>query len=702
MNSQRLRSASETVVLTLGRSPIVGVLGVGLLIGLVVSGQRVLSLPWQDHALELSALAFATLILWQIVHRTATRATAFPVAPFLAVTIATGLMIRLAYVSAIEPEWYSDFERYWRYGLELAKSDGGQITNGYLRRANFITRPLIELFGPRPAVVPYSNVLVLTLIQIIGYDILRRVRSHQAAQGFSLLWLVVPIPLMSAVVPNHDLVGMLLVSAAVWLGLIAQFHDSATTRKSVSVACWIAAGVLVALLEAIRGLGTLYLICLTLITLAALAVALIRGARKIPSSRRRAILSLVGLVLVIASSAATESALRKAGMLTSHETERHARIRYTTPHTTSLSDGTYAFMRAFELAFMTEFREDPEAFASFRRSLALTDFIVEPTDRLQASLKRMQRQYSLGSQLGFYLRGVDAPARRILGAYNIFFAMSFVAMLLLAIIRLAQRRIDVPIVESFLLLLTAAISAAMLLIGENQPRYLSLLWLAGAIAIPSQMAAESLARDRAPGPAWLLATSAGVLVALLAAFWLLATWIFTPARGLILHDWTLSGPGADAGTREFLATLQDRRSTVMKGRDGEPILAKFDELSLKLMLPSPRPQPNGASARTSVCGLNPPVEFEFQYHAPGGTLMRNGELSLELRANENLIWSSPLSDRAHPRRVRTRLPLDDGGCTNLRFDLTIRGEPSRSYRQEDTFVEIFFPRIDTPSTMPEG
>ncbi|MGH8084269.1 MAG: glycosyltransferase family 39 protein [Lysobacter sp.] len=696
MSSDRARSALESFVVAAGRSPVVAVLGLGLLISLVNAGARLLDLPWRDHALPLSAIGVSVLLLFEAIRRISIRPAPLPVAPFLLASLALGLGLRLVYVAIIEPEWYTDFLRYWEYGVDLASGQRTEIDNVYSRRANFLTRPLIELFGPHRIIVPVCNALLLTLIQGLGYDILRRVRSHQAGQGFSLLWMAVPVPMMTMAVPNHDLGGLLLISIAIWLGVIAQ-RRHARISDWIVVACWVAAGIALALLQAVRGLGTLYLICLALLTLAAVVVVACRRTRPGSEDGPVVVRSVIGLLVIALSFVTTESALRQVGAVTSSDAEHYARLRYTTPHATSLSNGSYSFMSAFEKAFTRDLHGEPERFAAFRRSLVLTDFAEEPTDRVQASLARMQRQYSLGSQQGFYLRGVPGHFVAALSTFNIFFGAGFAIMLLLAMHRLLQHRARLPTVDHFLLLLTAIISLALLLVGENQSRYLSVLWLAGALVIPSQLSFRDPPAGKPLSPAWLLVSSAAILLGVLTTAWLMASWFFTPARGQILHDWTFSTDTRSSDVaRNFFSELQGRESHVMISRSGKPVGVRFNELSLKLMLPAPPALSGSASAQQEVCGLTAPAGLEFQYDAPTKHIAGDEAFSLRVDVNDRQVWQAFLPNPSEPKRVRTAIPVDSEGCAQVRFTLVSHGDASRESWQRASFVEIFFPRIVAP------
>lgn len=693
LHSDLAGRATRSLVIAAGRSPIVFVLGLGLLFSLATAGNRILSLRWDEHAFLLTSLAVGTLAGWEIVIRTARRPNPLPVVPFLVIAILAGLTTRAIYVTCIQPEWYSDFRSYWRVGEQLAAGGVSPSDSGYTRRANFLTRPLIELFGPNPRVVPYSNILLLTLIQVVAYDLLRRLRSHQAAQAFTLLWVAAPIPIMTAAVPNHDLAGMVLTISATWLCVIAAFSRPSRRIPSAALACCILAGLLVALLEVVRGLGLAYLICLALMTGAGAVIALFPRTGISADGRRLALRAMAGLALVFFGFWLGQSVLGATGNTTDPGLERHARLLYTTPHMNSASNGTYAFRAAFQRAFMDAYHEDSTGLASLRRSLSLTDFTLDPVGRIRSIISRMERQFSLGSEQSFYLRGINTPVQHVLTGYNVLFGTAFAAVLLIAIIRLAQRRTWPPLPESFLLLFTALTAAVLVATGENQPRYISMIWLTGAMAISTWLAESVTAAvpGQERGPVALIASAVAFPLVLLAGAWLAASvWIDDASGGSIFHDWTFA---SDTGSGvNFLRALQEQPTNVLVGRNDKPMPAHFGMLALRLGLP---PEARKANAVTRVC--RPPESASLEFHYFGATGKQPIASNAEVFASWNGVplWTSRVGSTKVPERIRVPLPpVPQTDCAELRFSLESEA-PGRSQSRApaEPQVEIFFPRL---------
>lgn len=675
-----------------GRSPVVVVLGLGLLIAIAVAASRVLSLPWGDYWLGLGLLALVLGCYFELVVRTAQRSRPVPVVPFYVLGLVAGISFRLLYVQLVEPEWYTDFLRYWSYGLQLASGELSGVGNIYAQRAFYLTRPLIEVFGESPSVVPVFNAIVLTLIQVLGYDILRRLRSHQAAQGFVLLWMCVPEPLMASAVPNHDLAGLLLICLAIWLWAVTWNRQAFDWRTILS---WVAAGAVLALLEAARGLGTTFLLVLVLMAGAILVFNASASPRNIP---RRAL--GIGAAVAVAGLTffAGNGLLGAAGATVDASTQRHLMLRYTTPHATSLSNGSYDFMYAFEKAFLLELADDQDDYSEFRRSLVLSDYLSDPLRRIQASAAKMERQYALGSQQNFYLRGVAYPIPQGMYAANLFFVIFFSCFLLRSGYLLIRHRERQPSLDHFLLLFVASTSLILLVVGESQPRYLSALWLAGAVVIPSQLSFRDRQEPGGPSPIWLFVSGVAVLGLLLAVLWAAGSLFFGYTSGRILNDWSYSVGGTEpAAGREFLTGIQSRQSSVLLGRGDRPVPMEFGQLSLKLMLADVPAKAPHASAEHMVCGLDLTHELRFHYDFPAKRLKGQDAFLLQVLRDQTIVWSQSLPNAGAPAMAAVPLHTGDSECAVVTFRLLANNAHDRASWQRASFVEVFFPRIVSTS-----
>jgi hypothetical protein len=625
------------------------------------------------------------LALFECAQRLARRTTPVAVYPFFIAALTVGLVVRLLYVTHVQPDWYTDFLTYWRTGITLASSDAIVVADIYDQRAFFLTRPLIEIFGPSKLALVVFNALLLSFIQLVGYDLVRRTRDHQTAQAFSLLWIAAPEPLLTTAIPNHDLAGLSLAAVALWLLLIAQ----STRTTKLTLLCAAAGGAVLALLEVVRGLGILFCIVLCALFAAATIVQACRQGRAALGCmplRKGALI----LLAVVISFGATLNLLAHAEVTVKPATATYLAIRYTTPHSTSLSDGTHRFYSGFDRTFTADLEQEVDRFARFRRALVLSDFIADPLSRIEASIGRMQRQYALGSQQNFYLRGEPQAFRSAASVYTSFFLLGFAVLLLLAI----HRQLKAPLLgvslAHFLLLFGAVTSMTLLLFGESQPRYLFILWFVGAIVIPDR--ADGRSSQTMRSPALLLTSAAAALGSLVLLLFLMASVSLREHNGRILTDWQLSNDLRDqAAGNEFLVSLQNRVSTVLVDPKGRAMPTAFGPLSLKLMLPQPPSIAHLAAAEKQICGVKPSAELEFQFHAPWKR--DRGAFSLVLEANGQRIWRAPLPNIGKPERVLVKLPSDRDGCVRLKFSLNSHVAYSKASWQRASFVEIFFPRM---------
>ena len=690
--SSRFSQTIEAIVLAFGRSPVVAVLGVGLMFSIFTAGAHLLTLPWLENGVAIIALGLLVLLVFELAQRLARREFPIPIVPFLVASLLVGLAIRLAYVWYVRPEWYSDFLSYWQTGIELAATDKVNVKDIYDQRALFLTRPIIELFGESRTALVVLNGLLLTFIQGVGYDLARRARSHQAAQAFSVLWMAVPEPLLTAAVPNHDLAGLTLTAVALWLLTVAL----STREKRRVVLCATAAGVMLAMLEAVRGLGLLFVAVLFALALAAVVVQIARHGRAGLANRS---LQRGGLTLLfaVASLAVALSVLSRTGATVDPATSTYLVVRYTTPHSTSLSPGTHSFYAGFDKAFTFDLEQDVDKFLDFRRSLVLSDFLANPLSRIQMSITRMQRQYALGSQQNFYLRGASSKVRSVAAVYTDFFRIGFAILLLISIYRHLNQPVRRVALVDFLLLFVATASMTLLLFGENQPRYLFTVWFAGALVIPLHARAKlDVAAVR--GPTALLVSAFAALGCLALLTFVLAHASLKENSGRILSRWQFSSDLSDPSIgNRVLTELQSERSDVLVDPKGKAMPTRFGALSLKLMLPAPPPLSLVASAHTEVCGIQTSSALEFQFAAPWQG--KKGSFSLELAANGTPIWRTDLPNGRTPERVTLALPGDVGDCMQLQFSLRSQTAQAKRSWQRASFVEIFFPRI-VPLTGP--
>jgi hypothetical protein len=127
------------------------------------------------------------------------------------------LLVALAIAGSLGAIYLAKRSR--QYAQELIKrGEYGGLNAPYYSRSLFFPYPVIKLFGPEATfVLKLVNVGLLASMQLLVYDILRRIRSHQAAQSGSLILLLAPLPAFVTLIPSHDLWGAFFLILASWL-----------------------------------------------------------------------------------------------------------------------------------------------------------------------------------------------------------------------------------------------------------------------------------------------------------------------------------------------------------------------------------------------------------------------------------------------------------------------------------------------------
>lgn len=615
----------------------------------------------------------------------------FPAIPFIGITLVSSIALRWFYSANIDPEWISDFARYWQSAVELTGASL-PITDPYQQRALPYLYPLVLAFGDAPEVVKFGNIGLLCLIQLAGYDILRRAAGHTAAQCFTILWIAAPEPLYSLTIPTHDLSGLVLVAAAAWL--VAAGLDTATGkqrwRRPVLLGlCGLAAGILLVVLEIQRGFGGLFLTTLVLVTVAWAIIQ--RGLPGIARARPGALVNLLVIVCCAAPVYLTGINITQAtGLSRTGEAAEAARLRYSTPHSTSFSNGSYYWMRGFHDAFTHHHMDDLEELRAFRRDLMLSDFAEDPVGRATNAIERLDGLYALGTGMGFYTAGVrDSHPRllRFLQAYNHAFAFPFAALGLIALWILLARR-GIPPIVAILALFAALLSLGMAFFTENQPRYAYPVWFVGSIAIAAALGNRRTWMAR--GPWWRQVAGAGgiavqaiaISAAALALAWLAVVATYKPGDGRILAEWEFSAPA--------VAEQQRRPSTAISDLQRRAPERSFYPLAL-VLTPSPDQHATPLRATTTVCTQDA-ERARLEFFVKARNLPAANQAShLTLNVDSTPVWTLTGSGDDEIQLVTIPQVINGPGCIELEFELPINGKGAVTRPMPR--VEIFFPRL---------
>lgn len=658
----------------------------------------------------LSMLLLAAGVVALAIHL-ARRDKPLPARWFVPVALLAALAIRLAYYAMVDPAWVSDFATYWKIANELAGADHYQVVNLYQQRAMPYLVPIVEIFGDSPDGVKLANIAVLCLIQLLGYDILRRCHGHSAAQCFTVLWIGAPEPLYSALIPSHDLVAMGQVAIVLWLTVVATTRKRAGGLPGARFALYaLPIAIMLAALEVERGIGRILLAALLLVGVAGMLVksrfpSLIAGDSGQP--KRLLLVALLSLPLY----AACMQGLAGSRFSAADDVSTAAMLRYTTAHATSLSNGSYKWMRAFHDTFTIAYAKDSDRFADLRTSLALSDFAESPLQRTDNAVTRLGDLYSLGGSIGFYSSGVAKKSPNTAAAmlvYNAAFALLLALLALYGLLRLLVRP-RFPLVAGVLLVMVSVMTLILVLIAENQPRYLYIAWFVAAATAALGIARAQGADD--PGTAdpeapaatalamgWMVLQSFLAIFCIGAAAWVALELAYDAKSGRILSHWALSAypPAATAPGTDWTSDLKGTGSDVLWAADKRYRVASMDfgPLALTLQLPKAPAIGDRVVASAKVCTRGGARnDLAFFVYTPYKNLKRRGAFELEVTVDGDPKWRLALPHADKPMAIEIPDLVPANACSDLAFTLHSKvAIPRESWRRASR-VEIYFPRL---------
>lgn len=648
-----------------------------LLTGLIVAMPRIhdAAALWNTMGFKRSAFAAAVAALVAVVW-TARRRQPFCPAAFLLVTTVVAAYLRFFYALAIEPEWTSDFLSYWESAQQQVASGDFKATGFYTERTLPVLVPVILLLGAGKMQLVLVNIAMLLSLQLIGYDILRRSRSHQAAQAFTVAFLLVPLPYFVSTIPSHDLWAMWMIGICCWL--LAFLSAPAGCRWA-----WRAglAGPALALgcmwLELQRGIGLVMAASLALAAGVAWLMAFrAPSAEQVRTRRNAALVCIAVLVAQVPLGAAADALSLRA-----KETPAHAAYAtaYFGANGTSFGDGRWDWLNRFRQGFTLHLEySDAARLAGFSEALVLSDWREQPVKRVTNAGSRMAGLFAFDESNYWYFHGVDPALQRPLSwlqAYSAHVSLLFAVALMLALARLAFTAPPSPAVLAGLVL-SAVAALALSSFSENQARYLLWLWFVGPLFL-----AESVGRGAATGalPAraglGLLGGAAAAWLLLLLLLWLPAKFGYDAEDGRILGGWQSAG-GIELGHFQPIPLDIPGAHATQPGRLAFTLGdAGTSEAIHEVCLPSAES-----------------FDLSFYLDAPGeispGTTVRvrlgEHESAFELAQGE----PSPTDYREH------RVPgiLGDGACQALSFSLS--GPAER--------VDVYFVRFEPNQPAPAG
>lgn len=669
-----------------------------------------------------TALA-ACLAAWLI----ARRRHAFPPAIFLFVLVAVSLAVHLLLILTVEPVWGTDYLRYWQSAQQLVEKGiyGPRYSSMYDQRALFIPYGVVRLFGPDAVfALKVANLLLLTVVQLVAYDVMRLARNHQAAQSVSVLLLAAPMPAYAMLIPSHDLWGLSFIAVTLWLCCRAIYLPTNARHYWVRLfALTLLVGLSCYLTELQRRYGTVFALALLLTAVISIAIRWRRDSGDQASSTWH----VRNLLIVAMGCVAMQPLLGKLGHDLGLEVEGvdfRLRFKYAA-NAGGMSSGTSDWYERFLDRFKDKWiREDVEEAGDFALSIGLSNWILQPTGKLLHMGSLTPRLYNPGYAVDWdYMlrrpRGISDGVRGSLVFYTFAFGVGYGSVLLACLLFTALSR-KVPPPPVFAMLTTVAVlSFALVLLFENKPFNIFPIWLAGPMFVAWTMSLKPDSSESwEPGfprrGVMQVLASLALVATCTVAVWAAAGVLYMEEDGRILSDWKLElrqqTPPTDTTWEEALRSARPQAfdpgyfkpTGRLKPRyiqnavnDGGRIQTYSSTLVTSLEFPAAVAKSDRLSLKREVCvpsGERNDLEFfAFAPYGKGG--MRNA-FTIDISADGRSLKRIPVP---LPGRIIRRILVEDavtgGGCHELRISLVSNVTGANEAWQKRSHIEIWLPRL---------
>jgi len=648
----------------------------GLCLAFLWSAQSIYQTAWwleNGQSLCISAALIAAV--WWLSLKLARRRNALPAFPFLAVSLIIAFAVRLLYLAAVDVHFVSDFDLYWKAAIKLSKLNNYEVAdNIYNQRAIPFLLPLVELTNGSTMALKVANNLFLCAIQLMGYDML----------------------------------STALYTAAFWIISLALISDDVRPRALLQHAGWGGAlGVVVAATEMARGNNSGYFV----LGCAAVACVLLFFCRSAPAQNgnicsevaRTSRIKLFGVQVLAAVpvSAALLLMASTAGLRMSPASVEAASMKFYISTSTSMSDGSYVFLRRFFDNFGQDLMADPVALTEQTRTIAMSEFAERPKERLLSSAHRYPSLFRLGSRFDVYLPQADRSTHqslyRFFVAYNLLFVMTFCAAFLLALLHYLRRPLDpIPI----LLVLTIGFMIfAMVLFIPVSSRYMYPIWTIGSIVTAYYLVPDPrrpLLMDSIPWLGFEIIKVVAVGAIIVFAFWRLLDRNYHFEDGRIITGWSFltdGKPTTGGNLYELQRAGTDVATIDYKGRPikGKDRLIYFGPFSVKLAIPGSLSPGRSVGARRRICVTDDKQhQLTFLYYTPYKNLSDRGVFHLDVNVDGKMVWTSQLPNAKSPIRVSIPEISSRNRCFSL--DFSFRTDAMTPLKAAN-YVEIFYPHL---------
>ena len=652
------------------------------------------------------------------------RGTSFPPRQFLCVAIGGGVILHVILALCVEPQWSTDYLRYWQHAQDLVKQGRYGGSGGiYDSRALLVPYIVVRIFGPDATfALKLVNIALLGACQLFAYDILRRVSSHKTAQIAVALLVAAPLPAYATLIPSHDLWGMFFLSGALWvfsLGLFPTTDSPPKPSRWASLA--LLAGIVAYLAELQRSTGLVF--CAALLVASFLGLMMVLHPNSGAENRHRAVITIMASILCFAGMTAAKKVGRELGLSSPPGTSLF--MMKVAANSGGMGSGTSDWYIRFKDRFGIKQSSESEA-VDFAKSVGLSSWALQPLERTAHLADQARRLFELNYPMDWDVlmrrpKGMSSHARQAFILYADFYGIAFGVLLVYALMRLASSNQPPPFPILVALLSVLVLAFTLLTLFENKPFNIFPVWFAASLTIahvftPNPSPSPNGAENAPPTPQPLRLRplfEGGVLVAAfaIAGFMVLRANYGMP-EGRLLNAWALHNHQAKPVRGNWEKALLDARpeafdpasydpKTIKKTfvrnsvHDAERIQKYAGDTFVRLQFPGVVSRGDHLSMTTRVCnngGERKSVEY-FLF-SPKRRGLSGGSFALSVTIDGKKIRRDHLPFKGRNfRRFVLGDVLSDGACHMLGFRLEAPKLTGTVPAHRTPFVEVWMPRL---------
>lgn len=394
------------------------------------------------------------------------------------------LYFKFKYIFSYEQDFYSDFRTMWNYALNIYNNGFIYPNRPQTERPLAFLVPLVQLFGTSEYVFKISNVVLIVCSSLILTYIISKTISKQAAILFLIILMCVPEIYFASLIPSHDIHGVFYLT--IYIFVIFSLLSKLEKISKIKLFFYILLLTLIGLLLDIqRGTYTITILVLVLSFLLYMFISRENLTKRILVS----ILLITFIPFIIEQTSKT--ILKQNHFLVNYENNIYGyagKFRY--QHT--FSKGSFGDGNIFWKKYAKElYPDDIKSLNFMSKSLMLSDAYYNIEERPQNYLLRSQRLYQLGTQGGFYygrLKDVSKQEIREIQKFNkkwntIFVTLYITILLFATIYFIFSKDKKRKNIVYFPIVFISLATIALLLISENQPRYLFMGWFLWSVVI---------------------------------------------------------------------------------------------------------------------------------------------------------------------------------------------------------------------------